>query len=63
MAEQDRGLWNTRLIADGVDVLQAVLVRDRLGEFQAQADGARAGPAALAGLDSAPPRPRPATPQ
>ena len=37
LAEQDRGLWNTRLIAEGVDVLQTALARDRLGEFQAQA--------------------------
>lgn len=37
LAEQDRTLWNTRLIAEGVDVLQAALTRDRLGEFQAQA--------------------------
>jgi predicted RNA polymerase sigma factor len=37
LAEQDRSRWNTRLIAEGVDVLQAVLGRDRLGEFQAQA--------------------------
>ncbi|GAA4103424.1 RNA polymerase sigma factor [Nonomuraea soli] len=37
LAEQDRRLWNTRLIAEGVDVLQAALARDRLGEFQAQA--------------------------
>jgi RNA polymerase sigma factor (sigma-70 family) len=37
LAEQDRGLWNTNLIAEGVDVLQAALARDRLGEFQAQA--------------------------
>jgi predicted RNA polymerase sigma factor len=37
LAEQDRTLWNTRLIAEGVDVLQAALARDRLGEFQAQA--------------------------
>ncbi|MFI7000741.1 RNA polymerase sigma factor [Nocardia sp. NPDC050175] len=37
LAEQDRSLWNTRLIAEGVDVLQAALARDRLGEFQAQA--------------------------
>jgi RNA polymerase sigma factor (sigma-70 family) len=37
LAEQDRRLWNTRLIADGVDILQAALARDRLGEFQAQA--------------------------
>ena len=37
LAEQDRSLWNTRLIAEGVDVLQAALARDSLGEFQAQA--------------------------
>ena len=37
LAEQDRELWDTRLIAEGVEVLQAALARDRLGEFQAQA--------------------------
>ena len=37
LAEQDRGLWNSDLIAEGVDVLGAALARDRLGEFQAQA--------------------------
>src|SRR5206468_13017651 len=37
LAEQDRSLWDTSLIAEGVDVLQAALARDRLGEFQAQA--------------------------
>jgi RNA polymerase sigma factor (sigma-70 family) len=37
LAEQDRSLWDTRLIAEGVDVLQAALGRDRVGEFQAQA--------------------------
>ncbi|GAB2657855.1 RNA polymerase sigma factor [Nocardia goodfellowii] len=37
LAEQDRGLWDTRLIAEGVDILQAALARDRLGEFQTQA--------------------------
>jgi RNA polymerase sigma factor (sigma-70 family) len=103
LAEQDRGRWDTDLIAEGVAVLQAALARDRLGEFQAQAaiaalhadaptagetdwvqivewydelvrltgspvarlnravavgeaDGARAGLAALAGLDPALPR-------
>jgi RNA polymerase sigma factor (sigma-70 family) len=103
LAEQDRGLWDTRLIAEGVEILQAALARDQLGEFQAQAavaalhadapttgetdwvqivewydeltrltgspvvqlnravavgeaDGARAGLAALAGLDPALPR-------
>ncbi|MGZ4506058.1 MAG: RNA polymerase sigma factor [Blastococcus sp.] len=37
LAEQDRSLWDTRLISEGVAVLQAALARDRLGEFQAQA--------------------------
>ncbi|WP_030435600.1 RNA polymerase sigma factor [Actinoplanes subtropicus] len=37
LAEQDRARWDTRLIAEGVGVLQAALARDRLGEFQAQA--------------------------
>ncbi|MFI2232684.1 RNA polymerase sigma factor [Nocardia testacea] len=35
--EQDRGRWDTRMIAEGVQILQAALARDRLGEFQAQA--------------------------
>ena len=37
LAEQDRSLWDTRLIAEGIDLLQATLARDRLGEYQAQA--------------------------
>ncbi|AGM02853.1 sig12, ECF subfamily RNA polymerase sigma factor [Amycolatopsis keratiniphila] len=37
LAEQDRGAWDTRLIAEGVEILQAALARDKLGEFQAQA--------------------------
>jgi RNA polymerase sigma factor (sigma-70 family) len=37
LAEQDRSQWNTRFIAEGVDLLQTTLARDRLGEFQAQA--------------------------
>jgi RNA polymerase sigma factor (sigma-70 family) len=37
LAEQDRSLWDTRLITEGVDVLQAALARERLGEYQAQA--------------------------
>ena len=103
LADQDRGLWNTSMIAEGVEVLQNALARDNLGEFQAQAaiaalhadarsasetdwvqivewydelvrltdspivrlnravavgeaDGPRAGLAALAGLDTALPR-------
>jgi predicted RNA polymerase sigma factor len=37
LAEQDRALWDTRLIAEGVEILQTALHRDRLGPFQAQA--------------------------
>ncbi|GAA1019571.1 RNA polymerase sigma factor [Amycolatopsis albidoflavus] len=37
LAEQDRSVWDTRLIAEGVDILQAALARDQLGEYQAQA--------------------------
>lgn len=37
LAEQDRSRWDTTLIAEGVDILQAALARDRLGEYQAQA--------------------------
>jgi RNA polymerase sigma factor (sigma-70 family) len=37
LAEQDRGAWDTGAIAEGVEILQAALARDRLGEFQAQA--------------------------
>ncbi|MEF2528617.1 MULTISPECIES: RNA polymerase sigma factor [Streptomyces] len=37
LAEQDRGLWDTVLIAEGTGILQAALARDRLGEYQAQA--------------------------
>jgi RNA polymerase sigma factor (sigma-70 family) len=37
LAEQDRGRWDTASIAEGVEILQAALALDRLGEFQAQA--------------------------
>jgi predicted RNA polymerase sigma factor len=37
LSDQDRGRWDTTLIAEGVEILQAALARDRLGEFQAQA--------------------------
>ncbi|MDY0816434.1 RNA polymerase sigma factor [Kitasatospora purpeofusca] len=37
LAEQDRSRWDTAAITEGVAVLQGALVRDRLGEFQAQA--------------------------
>ncbi|MBB2948299.1 RNA polymerase sigma factor (sigma-70 family) [Actinoplanes lutulentus] len=103
LAAQDRGRWDTTVIAEGVTILQAALGQDRLGEFQAQtaiaalhadarqasetdwvqivewydellrltdspvvrlnravavgeADGARAGLAALAGVDESVPR-------
>ena len=34
---QDRSLWDTGLISEGVTILQTALARDRLGEYQAQA--------------------------
>ena len=37
LAQQDRRRWDEDLIREGVDVLQAALARDRLGQFQAQA--------------------------
>ncbi|MFC0436320.1 RNA polymerase sigma factor [Kutzneria buriramensis] len=37
LAEQDRSLWDTEMIAEGVTLLQTALARDRLGEYQAQA--------------------------
>src|SRR5205085_12646842 len=37
LAEQDRSLWDTALIAEGVVIVQAALARDRLGEYQTQA--------------------------
>ncbi len=37
LAAQDRARWDTTLITEGVDILQAALARDALGEFQAQA--------------------------
>ncbi|GAA1219522.1 RNA polymerase sigma factor [Prauserella alba] len=37
LAEQDRRRWDTGLIAEGVEILQTALARDRLGEYQAQA--------------------------
>src|SRR5919197_4468845 len=36
LAEQDRSRWDTKLIAEGVVILQAALARDRLGPFQSQ---------------------------
>lgn len=37
LSDQDRSLWDTGLISEGVNVLQGALARDRLGEYQAQA--------------------------
>ena len=37
LADQDRSQWDTGLIAEGVDIAQAALARDQLGEYQAQA--------------------------
>ncbi|MEY2397086.1 MAG: hypothetical protein QOJ00_260 [Actinomycetota bacterium] len=37
LAEQDRDVWDTELIAEGVAIVQQALRRDRLGEYQAQA--------------------------
>jgi predicted RNA polymerase sigma factor len=37
LAEQDRTLWNTVMITEGVELLQNALDRDRLGPYQAQA--------------------------
>jgi predicted RNA polymerase sigma factor len=37
LADQDRTTWDTTLIAEGVDILQAALAREQLGEYQAQA--------------------------
>jgi len=37
LAEQDRSLWDTAVIAEAVEILQTALSRDRLGEYQAQA--------------------------
>ncbi len=37
LTEQDRSRWDTGLVAEGVEILQAALSQDRLGEYQAQA--------------------------
>jgi predicted RNA polymerase sigma factor len=37
LAEQDRSLWDTELIAEGVELVQAALARDHVGQYQAQA--------------------------
>jgi len=37
LAEHDRSRWDTESIVEGVEILQAAVARDRLGEFQTQA--------------------------
>ncbi|WP_181274623.1 RNA polymerase sigma factor [Brevibacterium oceani] len=37
LADQDRKVWDRRLIGEGIGILQAALARDHLGEYQAQA--------------------------
>ena len=37
LADQDRRLWDSDAIAEGVHILQTALARDQLGEYQAQA--------------------------
>ncbi|HIV59146.1 MAG TPA: RNA polymerase subunit sigma-24 [Candidatus Stackebrandtia faecavium] len=37
LSEQDRNLWDTAAITEGVTTLQAALADDQLGEYQAQA--------------------------
>jgi RNA polymerase sigma factor (sigma-70 family) len=37
LADQDRRRWDTDLVAEGIEILQAALAEDRLGEYQAQA--------------------------
>jgi len=37
LTAQDRSLWDTDLVAEGVTILQRALSRGRLGEYQAQA--------------------------
>lgn len=37
LAEQDRSLWDTHLIAEGIGILQTALAHEELGEFQVQA--------------------------
>jgi RNA polymerase sigma factor (sigma-70 family) len=37
LADQDRSLWDTATIAEGVRILQAALARDLLGQYQVQA--------------------------
>jgi RNA polymerase sigma factor (sigma-70 family) len=37
LAAQERTLWDTAVIAEGVDILQSALALERVGEYQAQA--------------------------
>jgi RNA polymerase sigma factor (sigma-70 family) len=36
LSAQDRSLWDTELVAEGITILQGALARDRPGEYQAQ---------------------------
>lgn len=37
LPEQDRSRWDDALIAEGIEILQGALARDRIGEYQVQA--------------------------
>ena len=37
LADQDRDQWDKGLIGEGIEIVQAALARDRLGEYQVQA--------------------------
>ena len=37
LADQDRSRWDTAMIATGIEILQAALARDAIGEYQIQA--------------------------
>ncbi|WP_240372766.1 RNA polymerase sigma factor [Brevibacterium zhoupengii] len=37
LGDQDRSMWDSHLIAEGVGILQTALAREELGEFQVQA--------------------------
>ncbi len=37
LSEQDRSVWDTELIIEGIDLARAALARDQLGQYQAQA--------------------------
>jgi predicted RNA polymerase sigma factor len=37
LADQDRARWDTTLIVEGIELVQAAIARQRLGQYQAQA--------------------------